>query len=182
MSTFILKLVFCSFLTFVAWKITSTFGSQLAPLSLVAMSVIWGIMFARYIVEIIPSVKYFAEKAATQKWQGKYYVFENCHIRFYLIDQTIWIPLRDLKQLMQPAFNERELRLLGEAHGPIPDPEHDEPGLSEEGLLRLLSNRTEHRRASEQMIRFRNWLLQNALPNVRRLPQSAANGQSRSEQ
>ena len=174
MSTFFLRLALCSFLTFVAWNVASTFGSQYGAFGLLAMSVVWGISFARYIVEIFPSIKYLAEKSATQKWHGKYYVFENCQIRFYLVDDAIWIPVADLRQLMQPALDPRECRLLGEAYGLIP--KHDEIGLSEEGLLRLLSNRTEHRRASENMIRFRNWLLQSALPNVRRLPTSAANG------
>lgn len=173
MRTFILKLLLCSGLTFLAWKIAQAFGPRFGPIGLLAVSVVWGITFARYVIETFSAIKYWARHSVAMRWGGKFYMFEERQIRFFVIDDAIWIPLRDLEQLMEPAFNERELRLLGAAHGQIPG--HDEIGLSEEGLLHLLQSRTEHRRASSKMIRFRNWLLQNALPNVRRLPASAAN-------
>ena len=173
MSTFFLKLLLCTGLTFLAWKIALAFGPSFGPIGLLAVSVVWGITFARYVIETFSAIKYWARHSVAMRWGGKFYMFEERQIRFFVIDDAIWIPLKDLQQLMEPAFNERELRLLGAAHGPIP--EHTEIGLSEEGLLHLLQSRTEHRRASSKMIRFRNWLLQNALPNVRRLPASAVN-------
>ena len=173
MWTFFLKLTLCSGLTFLAWKIALTFGPRYGPIGLLVVSVVWGITFARYVIETFSAIKYWAKHSVAMRWGGKFYMFEEQQIRFYIIDDAIWIPLNDVQQFMEPAFNERELRLLGDAHRQIP--EHVELGLSEEGLLHLLASRTEHRRASAKMIRFRNWLVQNALPNVRRLPQSAAN-------
>lgn len=173
MWTFIVKLLLCSGLTFLAWKIALLFDPRYGPIGLAAVSVFWGITFARYIIETFSAIKYWGRHSAAMQWSGKFYMFEERQIRFFVIDDAIWIPLRDLQQLMEPAFNERELRLLGAAHGKIP--EHDEMGVSEEGLLHLLRSRTGHRRASSKMIRFRNWLQQNALPNVRRLPESAVN-------
>ena len=173
MSTFLIKLALCSALTFLAWKIALAFGPRFGPIGLLAASVVWGITFARYVIETFSSIKYWAKHSVSMRWGGKFYMFEERQIRFYVVNDLIWIPLRDLHPLMEPAFNERELRLLGDAHGQIP--EHEEIGLSEEGLLRLLLSRTEHRRASSKMIRFRNWLQKNALPNVRRFPESASN-------
>jgi hypothetical protein len=173
MWTFLFKLLLCSGLTFLAWKIAQAFGPQYGPIGLLAVSVFWGMTFARYVIEGFSAIKYWARHSVAMRWGGKFYMFEERQIRFFVIDDAIWIPIKDLHQLMEPAFNERELRLLGAAHGQIP--EHGEIGLSEEGLLRLLQNRTEHRRASSKMIRFRNWLLQHALPNVRRFPESAVN-------
>ena len=166
MVTFLLKLVLCLGLTFLAWK-------WLGPYGLAFVSVVWGVTFARYIIVAFSITKYWAKHSVSMPWSGKFYMFEERQIRFYIVDDLIWIPLRDLQPIMEPAFNERELRLLGDAHGQIPH--HDELGLSEEGLLHVLLSRTEHRRASSKMIRFRNWLQKNALANVRRFPGSASN-------
>ena len=173
MWTFLIKLAFCTGLTFLAWKVAIIFDPRYGPIGLLAVSVLWGITFARYVIETFSSIKYWARHSVAMRWGGKFYMFEERQIRFYIVDDLIWIPLRDLQSLMEPAFNERELRLLGEAHGQIPY--HAEQGLTEEGLLHLLLSRTEHRRASSKMIRFRNWLQKNALPNVRRFPESASN-------
>jgi hypothetical protein len=173
MWTFILKLVLSSGLTFLAWKVATAFGPRYGPIGLLAVSVVWGITFARYIIESFSAIKYWAKHSVSMRWSGKFYMFEERQIRFFVVDDAIWIPLRDLEKLMEPSFHERELRLLGAAHGQIP--EHEEIGLSEDGLLKLLQSRTEHRRASSKMIRFRNWLQNNALPNVRRFPESASN-------
>lgn len=173
MWTFLFKLAFCSGLTVLAWNIASAFDTRYAAIGLVVASVAWGVTFARYLIEIFPIIKYWAERSVFHRWQGRFYMFESRQIRFYVVDDVIWIPLKDLNKLIEPGWSERELRLLGDAHGPIP--EQTEIGLSEAGLLQLLASRTGHRRASSKMIRFRNWLLQNALPNVRRLPESAAN-------
>ena len=173
MGTFLLKLTLCFGLTFLAWKVARFFDPRFGPLGLLAVSVVWGLTFARYVIEAFSSIKYWARHSVAMRWGGKFYMFEERQIRFYMVDDLIWIPLRDLQALMEPAFNERELHLLGDAYGQIPD--HTEQGLTEEGLLRLLLSRTEHRRASSKMIRFRNWLQKNALPNVRRFPESASN-------
>ena len=173
MWTFLIKLALCSGLTLLAWKAAQFFDPRYGPIGLLAVSVFWGMTFARYVIETFSSIKYWARHSVSMRWGGKFYMFEERQIRFYIVDDLIWIPLRDLQPLMEPAFNERELRLLGDAYAQIPH--HDELGLSEEGLLHVLLSRTEHRRASSRMIRFRNWLQKNALPNVRRFPGSASN-------
>jgi hypothetical protein len=173
MWNFLFKLVFCAGISTLAWKIATVFGPLYGPIGLLITAPAWGVSFARHLIEIFPSIKYWAEYAVSYRWHGRYYTFENRQIRFYLIDESIWIPVKDLLPIMEPELSERELRLLGEAHGTIP--QHNETGVAELGLLRLIASRTEHRRPNSKMIRFRNWLQQNALPNVRRLPESAAN-------
>ncbi len=173
MWTFLFKLALCLGLTFLAWKVALFFGPRYGPIGLLVTSVVWGVTFARYVIETFSAIKYWGKQSVSMRWGGKFYMFEERQIRFYMVNDLIWIPIRDLHPLMEPALNERELRLLGDAHGQIP--EHDEIGLSEEGLLHLLQSRTEHRRASSKMIRLRNWLQKNALPNVRRFPESASN-------
>lgn len=173
MLMFLLKLVLCSGLTFLAWKAALIFDPRFGPLGLLAVSVVWGLTFARYVIDAFSGIKYWAKHSVSMRWSGKFYMFEERQIRFYIVDDLIWIPLRDLQPLMEPVLNERELRLLGDACAQIP--QLDELGLSEEGLLHVLRSRTEHRRASSKMIRLRNWLQKNALPNVRRFPESASN-------
>lgn len=173
MLTFLFKLALCSMLSYMGWKIALAFDPRYGPIGLAVTSVVWGITFASYLYEVFPSIRYWARKSVLQRWLGRFYVFEGCQIRFFLIDETIWIPLSDLNAVLEPRLEERELRLLADAHGLIP--EHSLAGVSEDGLMQLLKSRTGHRRASQKMLRFKTWLQNNALPNVRRLPASAAN-------
>lgn len=173
MWNFLFRVFFCAGITMLAWKIASAFNPRYGPIGLLIAAPAWGVSFAGHLLDIFPSIKYWAEYAVSYRWHGRYYTFENCQIRFYLIDEVIWVPVKDLLPVMAPELSERELRLLGDAHGTIP--QHNEIGVAESGLLRLIATRTEHRRPNSKMIRFRNWLQHNAFPNVRRLPESAAN-------
>lgn len=136
-------------------------------------SYFWGRLFARDFINLFSWIKYQAKKSAVFQWHGSYYNFDGQQIRFFLIENTVWIPLRDVRQLLEPEFSERELRLLGDAYGVIPEQKMN--GVTEDGLLQLLKSRTESRHTSYKMVRFKKWLLTNALPNVKRLPQSAIN-------
>lgn len=173
MTSFFFRLLFCSAMSYVAWKIGAILDEKYAPIGLLITSPLWGHLFARDLLAILPAIKYWAEYAALNKWQGKYYVFDGYHLRFYLVDDVVWVPLKDVSELIQPGVAERELRLLGADYATIP--EHTMPGITESGLLKLLTARTEHRRADHQMIRLKLWLVSSALPNVKRLPVSRAN-------
>lgn len=131
----------------------------------------WGVLFAPYLLEIFPWLKRRAEHDALTRWNGRYYSFDGQQLRFYKIEETVWIPQKDLRRILRPAWGERELRLLGADYAAIP--ETTEMGFTEAGLRKLLDSRTGHRRANHQMIRFKRWLDSEALPNVKRLPSSA---------
>jgi hypothetical protein len=89
-----------------------------------------------------------------------------------MIDEVIWVAIKELHVVIEPGLEPRELRLLGAEYGQIPW--QKEIGITEAGLLRVLGLRTERRHASHKMIRFRNWLINNTFPNLHRLPKSAA--------
>lgn len=173
MLTFIFRFVLCLSISKALWELAKTYDENWGPIGLVASSVFWGISFAKYLVEIPSVAKYWGKYSAHYEWQGKYYVFDGHHIRFFLVDEVIWVPVADMRPLITPAISERELRLLATDHQVIK--EIGEPGLSETGLLRLLETRTEHRRAAYPMVRLKRWLLNQALPNVKRMPSSSAN-------
>jgi hypothetical protein len=138
-----------------------------------ATSVFWGHLFPRDIMALFSFIKRSAEHAAVFHWHGSYYSFDGRQVRFFLVDDIIWIPLGDLDPIIEPEFGERELRILGDACTNIPG--RNIPGVTEEGLMQLLKTRTESRHASYKMIRFKRWLLSSALHNVKRLPSSAVN-------
>ena len=122
-------------------------------------------------VGVLAWIKRRAHESVHGQWQGRYYTFDERQIRFYLVDDTVWTAMEDVARILEPPPGERELRLLGDEHAPIPG--SDVMACSETGLLRLLATRTEHRRASYHMIRFKNWIEKQAFPNVKRLPSSA---------
>jgi hypothetical protein len=166
------KLLFCGGLTYVVWQIATAFGAGFGPIGLAMTSAVWGTQFASEFIGFLSEIRYRARWSVFRHWQGHYYNFDGVHLRFYMIDEVIWIAIKELHIVIEPELAPRELRLLGEQYGQIPS--QKEIGITEAGLLRVLSLRTERRHASHKMIRFRNWLLHNTLPNLRRLPKSAA--------
>jgi hypothetical protein len=142
------------------------------PFTLVTTGVLWAKMLAPYVVEIIPAIRRKAMKDAWEPWLGRYYAFDNRQIRLYLIEDVIWVPVRDVAGMVLPQPEARELRILGADYGPIPGQKKLQ-GYTEAGLLRLLATRSSARMAPHELIRFRNWLEREAFPNIRRLPGSA---------
>ncbi|MBI3284288.1 MAG: hypothetical protein HYZ65_05470 [Burkholderiales bacterium] len=165
------KIVFCSAITWALHRFAAVFDPGYAPIGLVFSAVFWGLLLAPHIVDFFPALKRRAEHDALMRWHGRYYSFDGHQLRFYKIEETVWIPQQDLRRILRPAWGERELRLLGADYAAIP--ETKEMGFTEAGLRQLLASRTAHRRANYQMIRFKRWLDTEALPNVKRLPSSA---------
>ena len=143
---------------------------------LVLTSAFWSQLFAKDVIDVFIGIKRRAEHDIFVLWNGRYYEFDGHHVRFYFHDEQIWIPIADLKPLLKPEADERELRLLGSEFLKLP--EVRSWAVSETGVGILLKKRTAHRRADYQMIRFKRWLMQQALPNVRRLPHSSVNGRN----
>jgi hypothetical protein len=166
MLKFIAKLVFCSGLSYIAYTIG---GLPVFMLSVPP----WALLFAPYLVDTAPFIRDQARRDVLLPWHGRYYAFNGKQIRFFFVNEQIWVPVNDVAALMLPPAGDRELRLQGEDYALIPDAK--EMGLSETGLLRLLDLRTEHRRADYQVVKFKRWLLTEALPNVRRQPKTASN-------
>jgi hypothetical protein len=129
-------------------------------------------LFSPLVMGVLTAIRDAGRRSAHQQYQGNYYSYEGQQVRFYLVDSTVWMAWPDVARLLDPAATERELRLLGADFATIP--EHALQGCTEAGILKLLKARTGHRRATRDMIQLKTWLKQDALPNVKRLPQSAS--------
>jgi|GEM_PF-6343082 len=129
-----------------------------------------GRVSSRLIVESFCVVHEAAHYAAYADLSGKHYAFDNHSLRFYLVDGATWISVDDLIPILQPPPESRELRLLGDAYADIPG--QGIKGISEAGLMRLVTLRTTHRRVTRDAVRFKAYLEDEALPNLKRLPSS----------
>ncbi len=114
----------------------------------------------------------FAKSLAYGSLQGKHYSFDGRRVRFFLANETIWVAESDLAGILVQGVTDRERRQLREAYGVIPGKRLK--GFTEVGIKGLLAARLRDRHASRELLRFNRWLHEEALPNVRRLPGSAA--------
>lgn len=113
-----------------------------------------------------------SKRSAYAAMQGRHYSFDEWRIRLFLVDEVAWIAETDLAGILGQAISERERRQLGSDIGRIPGKRLR--GLTEDGLARLLAARLRERQATRRLARFSHWLQSEALPNLRRLPDSSA--------
>ena len=129
-------------------------------------------LFAPIVLKFFSRLVRHARHSAHAKWQGKYYNYDGHQLRFFLVDDTVWLAEEDIAGILSPATTERERRLLGEHYGKVPGQKFQ--GFTEVGMGRLLGSRTNTRRATREMIRFKAWLDSETYPNIKRVPASAA--------
>jgi prophage antirepressor-like protein len=141
-------------------------------LTILALALFAARLFARDIIDGCGNAVGFVRYLALRGVQGKFYTFEGQPVRLYFVDDDIWVPERDLAAILLPAPGGQELRALGAGYGPIAGQNFN--GFSEAALLRMLETRTAGRQPKRHLVRFRHWLQEEALPNVRRLPESAS--------
>ncbi|MDE2427978.1 MAG: hypothetical protein KGM99_04575 [Burkholderiales bacterium] len=165
------RFIVCGLLSWIAVRLFSAADPRTGAIGLAIVAPAWGFLFARPVLDFVLSIRHRGEHDALIRWHGRYYSFDGQQLRFYWLDDVVWVPQKDVGKLLSPAWSERELRLLGEHYAQIPGTK--EMGFSETGLRKLLLARTEHRRADYQMIRFKRWLETEAFPNVKRLPSSS---------
>ncbi|MBY0574130.1 MAG: hypothetical protein K2P84_10650 [Undibacterium sp.] len=168
---FLAKVIFSVSLASLGYCIFDNLLPGKGAIGIVLTANFWARLFSYEVIDLVLWFKHRGEYSALFRWHGSYYSFDGQHIRFYLVEDVVWVALSDIERLFEPVLAERELRLLAPAYGPIPEQKF--LGVTEQGLLVLLKSRTESRHASYRMIRFKRWLLTQALPNVRRLPRSA---------
>lgn len=152
-------------------RLTKENAGVLLPFVIVFASPVWVYAFSPYLVDVLPSIRRKARRDALEPWNGRYYAYENHQVRLHLVDGVIWVPVDDLRLILDPLPDARELGYLAGEHALIPGQTYK--GYTEAGLLRLLTTRTGTRRATHDMIRFKHWLETEAFPNLRRLPSSA---------
>jgi hypothetical protein len=143
-------------------------ASAMISVLLVVPMIAW--VGARLIVGSVSATRDIAHRSVDGDAQGSRYVFDNRSLRFYLVNDTAWVAADDIAPILQPPPDGRELRFLGSEYAEIPL--QDIMGISEAGLLRLLTTRTSHRRVTRDMVRLKAWLEKETLPNLKRLPSS----------
>ena len=171
MLKFVLKLVLSVAVCAGAYHAIERLAPGFGGLGIVIPVFFLGHLFPRDILNFFSWMKYHARQSVTLRWHGRYYSFDGQQLRFFLIDEVVWLALPDLEKILEPQISERELRLLGEEKTFLED--HQLPVISEAGMLQLLRTRTETRHATQKMIRFKKWLKSSGFDNVKRLPKSA---------
>jgi hypothetical protein len=129
-------------------------------------------LLAPAMLDLIPALRRHARHSVHGKWQGKFYSFGQLQLRLFLVDDVVWAAAADLDVILAPPPQSREWRLLGADYGTIPGQAIE--GCTEAGLMRLLKTRTEHRRATHDMVRFKWWLEHESLPNIKKNPATSA--------
>ncbi|PWF55759.1 hypothetical protein [Massilia glaciei] len=142
-------------------------------IALLLCAPLWARNIAPFVLAILPALHGKAKRDAHEAWNGRYYAFEGAQLRFVMLGEAIWVAADDLDALLPAPPDSRERRILGPDHGTIPG--YRIKGYTENGMRRLLATRTTARTAKPQMIKLRHWLEHETLPNLRRLPGSAAN-------
>jgi len=181
MGGFVLKLAGCALVTWLVYfaghRLAASIGGvHPAIVNVVVFSLaasLWGRAFAGYLIDIIPAIRDRARRDVCEPMNGRFYAYDNQRIRLYLLDDdVIWVPEQDLAAVIRPLPDARELRLLGQEYGIVPQQKFR--GFTERGLLRMMTLRTAGRFSTSEMIRFKHWLEKEAIPNLRRLPVSSA--------
>jgi hypothetical protein len=163
---------FCVALEYGLYRLFEHMSPGSGPIVLLAGSALLAWPSARLLVEVLPGLHRSARRSVFKPWQGTYFTFNERQVRFFLVEDTIWIAEADVRAILEPPPDAREERFLGAEYADIPGQKFK--GYTESALARLLHTRTSHRRATHDMIRFKRWLEHEALPNVRRLPSSSA--------
>ncbi len=127
--------------------------------------------FASDLVDMVPWIARAAKRSVFEKWNGRFYIYDNRQIRFCLVGETVWIVEADVSGIIDPPVSDRERRLLGEQYRLIPGLRIH--GYSEAGLLRLISVRLIRRGGETGMKKFMVWLQSESIPNVKRHPSSS---------
>jgi hypothetical protein len=155
---------------YVAYRYFDIFIGKMGMYLILLSGQLIGWISARLIVKTFSAVHESAHYAAYADLGGTHYAFDNHSLRFYQINDTAWVVADDVIPFLQPPPDARELRFLGQDYAEIPM--QGIMGISEAGLMRLLTTRTSHRRATRDMIRFKAWLEKDTLPNLKRMPSS----------
>ncbi len=125
--------------------------SWMGLIGLVMTSPIWGVMFAKVILETFPALGWQMRRLHYEKWEGKYYKYENTHLRAHFDGDDAWFVADDVLSVLgkqrgswlDSRFGASEYRLI---------PGRTETGFTPEAVLKLI-DMSEHPEARK----FRLW-------------------------
>ena len=144
MNSLAMRLVICIGVTWMGVMLLGLIGLPLtAP--------IWGVAFAKPILEVFPALERMIHRHAYQEWEGKYYRYEGTHLRAYFDGDDAWFNAKDvLSVLGKTPASWLDTRFTPEEYGVIPG--RREKGFSLAGVVKL-THISEHSEAPK----FRLW-------------------------
>jgi hypothetical protein len=90
-----IRLVACVGVSWYAWRAGG--GWPYGAITLVFSSLVWAVLFAGPIVRGIGRYIWWARKEPYIPWEGRYYEFQNVHVRIYEEDGKLWFVANDVR-------------------------------------------------------------------------------------
>jgi hypothetical protein len=140
---FVLRTLFCAGVSWLLWRFI---GWQTAILSVV----IWGVLLAKPLLELIATWFNWAKREPYAKWQGNYYEFVNVQIRILVRSDGLWFCARDVLQVI----GEKPVRGLENIYSATEYRRFEDERIaafSERGVERVL-RRSRHRDAARMWL------------------------------
>jgi hypothetical protein len=150
-----LRLATCILVTYVAVTVLGLIGWPItAP--------IWGVMFAKPILEFFPALQRMVHRHAFLQWESKYFKYEGIHLRAYFDGDDVWFDAKDvLSVLDKKPGSWLETRFTPREYGVIPC--RKEKGFSIAGVVKL-TKISDHPEASK----FQLWFERTVVFNLNR--------------
>ena len=171
MQRYLITIIFAAALV-LAFQYLKQSGIAYAVIFVLVCAPLMARLCAPIFMDLVSRFIGFSESSALGAMQGSYYSFDEQRIRFFVVNETVWVAESDVAGILLQAITERERRQLGGEYGLVPGKRFR--GFTEDGIKRLLAARLGDRHATRQTLRFNHWLQSEAFPNVRRLPGSGA--------
>jgi hypothetical protein len=129
MNSLAMRLVICIGVT---WA-----GVMLMGLTGLAMTApMWGLMFAKPILEFFPALGRMIHRHAYEEWEGKYYKYGSTHLRVYFDGDDAWFNAEDVLSVLDKTPGSwLDTRFTLKEYGVIPG--RKDKGFSTAGVIKL---------------------------------------------
>lgn len=97
---------------------------------------IWGVMFAKPILEFFPALERLVHRHAFQEWEGRYYKYGYTHVRAYFNGDDAWFNAQDVLSVLDKTPGSwLDTRFTPEEYGTTPG--RADKGFSTAGVIKL---------------------------------------------
>ena len=116
--------------------VTSMGVIVLGLIGLAITAPIWGVMFAKPILEFFPALGRMAHRHALQDWEGRYYKYGGTHLRAYFNGDDAWFNAKDVLSVLDKTPGSwLDTRFTAEEYGM--NPGRRDKGFSTAGVVKL---------------------------------------------
>lgn len=123
---------------------------------------IWGVMFAKPVLEFFPALERMVHRHAFQEWEGRYYKYGSTHLRAYFNGDDAWFNAKDvLSVLDKTPASWLDTRFTPKEYGI--NPGRRDKGFSTAGVVKL-TQISDHPEAPK----FRLWFERTVVFNLNR--------------